>query len=334
MTRAVVLTEPGHLEVRSVAPPTPGPGEVVVSIAWVGICGSDVDLRDGHRPAPYARYPIVPGHEWSGTVAAVGAGVDPALVDQPVVGENIRPCALCAPCQRGDSPACDTQYEETGFTIDGAWADLLVVPAALLHPLPVGADLRSAAGIEPTACAAAALRLVDRAGAKRVAIVGGGTIGLLCAQLTRQAGTEITVIDPDSAKANLARRCGADVVADPHAAAELDSTFDLVFEAAGVTGSATLAAHLARRGGHVVLCGLPPIEDTMHTLVLISKGLNISTVFGASRAAWRDAVDAFVTRRVDPGLLVTHELPLDEASHGLELVAGRTPGMGKVLLRP
>ena len=163
MTRAVIIDRPGRLAVRAVEPPTAQPGEVVVRVAWAGVCGSDVDLFDGHRPGRYARYPIVPGHEWSGVVEAVGDGVDPALLGRPAVGENIRPCTRCAPCHRGDTQACETRYEETGFTIDGAWADVLTVPAALLHPLRDGADLRAAAVIEPAACAAATVRHLDLA---------------------------------------------------------------------------------------------------------------------------------------------------------------------------
>jgi 2-desacetyl-2-hydroxyethyl bacteriochlorophyllide A dehydrogenase len=335
MTRAVVLDGPGRLAVRDVAAPSAGPGEAVVRVEWAGICGSDVDLRDGRRPPPFARYPIVPGHEWSGVVEAVGPGADTGLLNRRVVGENIRSCGRCDPCRRGDTPACETGYEETGFTLDGAWADRLVVPASLLHPLPAAADLRSAAGIEPAACAAAALRRTELVAGQRVAVVGGGTIGLLCAQLARPQASDLVVVDPDAAKTELARRCGADrLVAPELAGRELNARFDVVVEAAGVAGSASLAIELARRGGRVVICGIPPADDTITTLAVVAKRLTISTVFGATQDAWRDAVAAFAADRLDPGVLVTHELDLDDAAHALDLVAGRRPGVGKVLLRP
>jgi len=330
-----VLEEPGRIDVRMVPVANPVPGEVVVRVAWAGICGSDVDLRDGNRPAPFARYPIIPGHEWSGIVEDVGEGVDRSLLGQAVVGENIRPCSQCAPCGRGDIQGCESGYDETGFTIDGAWAEQVIVPASLLHLLPASADLRSAAGIEPAACAAEALRGAVLVRSQRVAIVGGGTIGLLCAQLARQWAGEILVVDPDMSKRDIAEHSGATgFVAPDVAATGFDSYFDLVIEAAGVTGSAGLSIVLARRGGRVVVCGIPPRHDVISTLAVVTKRLQLVSVFGASRGAWIDAVDAFKEQRLDPGQLVTHELGLDAAAHALDLVAGHGAGVGKVLLRP
>ena len=106
----------GEIAVRDRATPVAGPGEVLVRVAWAGICGSDVDLLRGRRPAPFARYPIVPGHEWSGTVEAIGARRRRGVCwPRLVVGENIRPCGTCDPCRRGDVPSCEAGYEETGL---------------------------------------------------------------------------------------------------------------------------------------------------------------------------------------------------------------------------
>jgi 2-desacetyl-2-hydroxyethyl bacteriochlorophyllide A dehydrogenase len=333
--RAVVLDAPKRIQVRMVPLPTAGPGEVLVRVAWAGICGSDVDLRDGNRPVPFARYPVIPGHEWSGIIESIGDGVDGSLLNQPVVGENIRPCSRCAPCGRGDSPGCENTYDEAGFTIDGAWAEQVAVPASLLHRLPPAADLRSAAGLEPAACAAEALRRAELASAPKVAIVGGGTIGILCAQLANQSASELVVVDADPSRVDVAERCGAfGFVGTDAAADQFDSHFDLVIEAAGATGTASLAMKMARRGGRVVLCGIPPADDKISTHVVVTKHLEVASVFGASRDAWIEAVDAFAHGRLNPGLLVTHEFCLDDAAHAVDLVAQHPPGIGKVLLRP
>lgn len=333
MSRAVVLEAPGRLAVRAGERPAPGAGEVVVRVAWAGICGSDVDLHTGRRPPAFARYPVVPGHEWSGTVEVAGDGVAPDLVGRAVVGENIRPCRACSPCRRGDAPACEVAYEETGFTLDGAWADHLVIPAHLLHRLAPGADLRSAAGLEPAACAAEAIRRAGIAPGDHVAIVGGGTIGLLATQLARAAGAgAITVVDPNTTKAALAERSGATTLVAP-AEAQV-GRFDIAIEAAGVVGSTAHALSLLRRGGRLVVCGIPPAEDALATTDLVTKGVRVETVFGAPSRAWRDAVEAFGAGHLDPGLLVTHELDLAEAATALDLVASGAAGVGKVLLRP
>lgn len=333
MSRAVVIEAPGRLRIRPGGPSAPGPGEVLVRVAWAGICGSDVDLLAGNRPEGFVRYPVVPGHEWSGTVAEAGPGVDPALVGRGVVAESIRPCGRCEACHRGNAPVCETRYDETGFTRDGAWADHLVVPAAVVHRLPDGADLRSAAGIEPAACAASAVERVRPVPGDRVAVVGGGTIGLLATQLLRAASpAALVVVEPMRSRWELAERCGATAVV-AGAAAGLGS-FDVVVEAAGATGTAQSALDLARRGARVALAGIPPRSDVVVTQDVVSKQLQVDAVFGAPRSAWDRALAAFGDGAVDPGVLVTHELGLDDAAHALDLVAGREPGVGKVLLRP
>ncbi len=239
VSRAVVIDAPGRLRLDFDREPEPAPDEVLVRVDWAGICGSDVDLLEGLRPRDYVRYPIVPGHEWAGVVVSSGADADRALLGRAVVAEGIRPCWACAPCRHGNAPLCERGYDETGFTRDGAWAEHLVVPAALVHALPDGADLRAAAGIEPAACAAAA---VDRAGVEageaRVAVIGGGTIGLLATQLLRAAApSELVVVEPVIARRELAERCGATRVVTEVTAA-LEASFDVVIEAAGALGSA------------------------------------------------------------------------------------------------
>ncbi|MDG4864338.1 alcohol dehydrogenase catalytic domain-containing protein, partial [Streptomyces sp. T-3] len=138
--------------------PAPGPGEALVRVAAAGICMSDREVYDGHRDAAYVRYPVVPGHEWAGTVEAVGAGVDPALVGRKTVAEGFRACGVCERCRCGETSLCTGGYAETGFTEPGAFADHLTVPARLLHPLNDDADLRAAALLEPSAVIAAAMR--------------------------------------------------------------------------------------------------------------------------------------------------------------------------------
>jgi threonine dehydrogenase-like Zn-dependent dehydrogenase len=208
--RAVLVDEPGKVRVVEMSPRPPGPGEALVRVAWAGICGSDLETVAGTRPAQYVRYPITPGHEWSGTVTAAGSGVRSDLVGKKVVGEGFRACLMCAACRGGDTNLCMSGYSETGFTEPGAWADYLTLPARLLHVLPDTADLRSAALLEPAACVAAAcLKLAVQPG-ERVAVVGAGTLGLLATQLLAAVHPgELTVIDRHTHRESLARRCGA-----------------------------------------------------------------------------------------------------------------------------
>ena len=332
--QAVLVEAPGSLRVVDLPEVRPGPGEVVIDVAYAGICGSDVEILAGRRPPGFIRYPVIPGHEWSGTVSAVGPGCDAMLVGRKVVGEGFWSCRTCPHCRAGDQPLCASDYDETGFTRPGAWAERLVLREDLIHVLADGADLRSAAGLEPAACAADAVARGGVIRGQNVAVVGGGTIGLLAVQLLRAAApAELVVFEPNARRAELAVRFGATCVKNPETADGVRDCFDLVVEAAGAPGSATASVSLARRGGRVVLTGIPGDEAALAVRDLLTKRIELRTVFGAPRSAWLDAIKAFELGHLDPGQLVTHELPMTDAAAAVDLVAGRRPDVGKVLLR-
>lgn len=185
MSTAVVVEAPGEHRLASHEPRQPDAGEALVHVHAVGICGSDREVYQGNRPEGYVRYPLTPGHEWSGTVEAVGAGVPSTLVGRKVVGEGFRNCQVCDRCHAGETTLCTAGYEETGFTQPGAMATTLTLPARLLHVLPDEADLTAAALLEPAACiAAAALKANARPG-ERVAVVGTGTLGMFAVQFLK-----------------------------------------------------------------------------------------------------------------------------------------------------
>ncbi len=334
--QAVRIDGPGRLRVVAAEPRQPRAGEALVRVAWAGICGSDREVLAGTRPAAFVRYPVVPGHEWSGTVVSVGAGAPAELVGRPVVGEGFRSCGRCTACRRGDTNLCAADYDETGFTRPGAWADYLTLPARLLHVLPDGADLRAAAVLEPAACVAAACLKVAPVPGERVAVVGAGTLGLLATQLLRAAGpSELTVVDPKPERGDLARRCGATALRSPAEAAASAGRFDVVVEAAGAAGAARLAVRLARRGGRVALLGLPAVDDDPPSPTdLVLNQVTVLPVFGAPSRAWSHAVRAFASGVLDPAAVITHELPLAEASAALDLLSDAEAGAVKVLLRP
>ncbi len=319
-----------------VEPRSPAPGEALVRVAWAGICGSDRELLAGTRPAPYVRYPIVPGHEWSGTVVDVGPDTDPALVGEPVVGEGFRSCLRCDACRRGDTNLCASTYEETGFTQPGAWADYLTLPARLLHVLPTGADLRAAAGLEPAACVAAACLHAAAVPGERVAVVGAGMLGLLATQLLAAGGpAELTVVHTRPARADLAIRCGASTFITLAETGAHAGRYDAVIETAGASGAARLAAGLVRRGGRVVLTGLPPCDDDPPSPIdLVFNQVTVHTVFGAPSRAWSHAVSAFATGILDPAELMTHEIGLDDAAEAFRVLREERATAVKVLLRP
>ena len=333
MGRAVVIEGPGKLSVQHAEPEEPGHGEVVVRVAWAGICGSDREVLAGTRPEGFVRYPVVPGHEWSGTVVELGSGTDPELLGRHVVGEGFRNCGRCSRCRRGDTTLCAAGYDETGFTQPGAWADELRVPARLLHVLPDDTDLRAAALLEPAACMAAATLLAAVVPGERAAVIGGGTLGLLAAQLIAASGpAELLVVDPRASRAALASRCGATGFCSPGAA---PGGFDVVVEAAGASGTGSLAVRMSRRGGRIVLTGLAGHEaEPIAPADLVTAAVTVHTVFGAPSRAWTHAVRAFTAGLLDPAPLITHDFALEEAERALQLLGFPEVEAGKVLLHP
>ncbi|MFF9342387.1 MULTISPECIES: zinc-binding dehydrogenase [unclassified Streptomyces] len=332
--RAVLVERPGAARLVTRPRPEPGPGEVLVRVAAAGICLSDREVYEGRRPPGYVRYPVVPGHEWSGTVEAVGPGVDPELTGRPCVAEGFRSCGTCERCRYGETSLCTAGYAETGFTEPGAFADRLLVPVRLLHLLPDGSDLRAAALLEPAAVVAAAVRAGRPRPGERIAVVGAGTLGLLAVRwLAAHSPAELAVVDPRAARAGRALDFGASAALAPGEAAH--GAFDLVVETAGAPTTAASSCLLARRGGRVVLTGMfaegAAGIDPVHLSV---SQLELRSVFGASSAAWTDAVRAFSTGLLDPAPLVTHEFPLERFAEALDLVGCGDPAVGKVLLRP
>jgi threonine dehydrogenase-like Zn-dependent dehydrogenase len=334
VSTAVVIEAPGSHQLIRHEPRDPGPGEALVAVHSVGICGSDREVYKGNRPEGYVRYPIVPGHEWSGTVQSVGSGVPEPLVGRKVVGEGFRNCQVCDRCHAGETTLCTAGYEETGFTQPGAMAATLTLPARLLHILPDDADLTSAALLEPAACIAAAALKANAQPGERVAVVGTGTLGMFAVQFLKACSpAELLAIGTRPDRVALSRAYGA---TDSRIKGEkLPDDFDVVIETAGSTSAACTAASLLRRGGRLVLTGIPaPGAQGLDPTALVVRQLQVSTVFGAPPEAWAHAVRVFGAGLLDPLPLVTHELPLAEFSQAIELVGSSDPKVGKVVLHP
>jgi threonine dehydrogenase-like Zn-dependent dehydrogenase len=335
-SRSVVIDEPGSFRLATGPVPEPGPGEVRVAVHAAGVCASDREVFDGTRAEGYVRYPVTPGHEWSGVIEAVGEGVDPALTGRKTVGEGFRACQSCERCRSGETSLCTAGYEETGFTQPGAFADRLVLPARLLHLLDDDADLRAAALLEPAAVTAAAVLAAAPRPGERVAVVGAGTLGLLAVQfLAASSPAELLAVDPRSRPLRTSSAMGATRAVTPEQATGLRGRYDLVIETAGAPTTAHDACLLARRGGRVVLTGMPEAGATGIDPVHLSVSqLTVASVFGAPPSAWAYAVRAFTLGLLRPGALITHEIPLSRFGEAIDLVGSGDPDVGKVLLKP
>jgi threonine dehydrogenase-like Zn-dependent dehydrogenase len=331
-TQALVVSSPGVMALQQQARPAAGPGEVLIRPAAVGLCGTDLDILAGRIDPAYVRYPLVLGHEWSGTVLASGSGsLSPGT---RVVAEGIVPCGHCPRCRAGQTNLCAT-YDEMGFTRDGAAAGYAVVDETLVHPLAPSVSMADGALVEPASVVYRGLASITVKPGCRALVVGDGTVALLAATLLGLwSPAEIAMLGRRPAQAALAATAGAArFETEPDAAG---GGYDLVVEAAGTTGAVLTALAAARRGGTVLLLGLPPHGAAAAVPVddLVNNDLTIRASFGYTSDAWRDVVRLLNAGRLELGFLVTHRFPLGEWAAALDTLRSQDPATprGKVLL--
>ena len=321
--RAFVITGPNESEVRQVAPPAAEPGQVVVDIERAGVCGTDVEfytgemayLRQGH-----ARFPIRIGHEWCGTVAAAGPGVDPAWVGRRVTGDTMLGCGHCRRCLAGRQNVCADRFE---IGIRGGWpgalAEQLVVPAAALHPLPDAVDAAAGALVEPGGNALRSVQAAALGPGDRVLVLGPGTIGLLVAQFALAAGVEVHVMGLSATSLEFARTLG---VHGGWTAGQLPQlSFDAVIDCSDAPGLPALALDLVEPGGRVVYIGLAGQPSLIDTRALVLADVTAVGILGAS-AGLAGTIERYASGSVDPRPLVCATVGLDQVG---AVLAGRRP---------
>jgi L-iditol 2-dehydrogenase len=333
---ALVIAGPGSMSLQEVPEPAPGPGELAIRPAYVGICGTDLELLAGDVDPAYVRYPLIPGHEWSGVIETTGAGVKGLQPGQRVIAEGIIPCRTCARCIRGETNLCET-YDELGFTRPGAAARQVIVPAQVAHVLPDSVSLAEAALAEPAAVAWRALGRGEPRPGDRVAVVGDGTVGLIVAHLAGLfSPAEVAVYGLRPGQARLAAELGATGFEGVDSADGcLDHRgFDLVVEAAGTAPAVEAAIGLARRGGRVVLVGLAGNDVTARFPidVAVNNDLRVSASFAYTSGAWAEVAGLLRAGRIRLGPLITHRFPFEDYAGAYQALRNGSEPRGKVLL--
>jgi threonine dehydrogenase-like Zn-dependent dehydrogenase len=308
--RAFIITGPGRAEVGEVDEPVAGPGEVVVDVARAGVCGTDMEFFTGDMAYLHtgeAAYPVRIGHEWCGTVSAVGAGVDPAWIGRRVTGDTMLGCGHCARCRSGRQHLCADRYEigiRNGRP--GALAARLPVPVRALHVLPFS-DETLGALVEPGGNALRAVLAAGLSPGSRVLISGPGTIGLLAAQFARSQGAEVHLLGLDL---SFARSLG---FGNAWTAAELpDVAFDAVIDASNAATLPACAIDRVEPGGRVVLIGIAGEPSLVDTRRIVLRDLTVVGILGAS-GGLAETISRYASGAVDPRPLVAATVGLDEA---------------------
>lgn len=333
MSAALVISRPGEHRLVEQTEATPGAGEVVVRVHSNGICRSDADVLRGARPRGLVRYPLTPGHEWSGTVERLGDGVAPHLLGRKVVGESMRGCRLCEPCHVDRSTLCEAGYEEAGFTQPGGMAHTLVVPALSLHVLPDEADLAAAALLEPAACAVTAVLRANVRQGESVAVLGDGVLGLLAAQFLADARAgRVTVVGSRPDRSAMATHHGAHAYV-PFGEPPFHS-FDVAIHTVDARTTSQQTLGVLRDGGRLICTSTSPGPEPFDIHELVQRQLKVQSVLSATSAAWSLAVRGFAAGRLATRSLITHTFGLSAYEQALNLVASDDSAVGKVLLDP
>jgi L-iditol 2-dehydrogenase len=323
--RAIEFHGAERLEIVERPDPAPGPGELLIAPAAVGICGTDVEIFDGSMAYfrdGLAAYPIVPGHEWAGEVVDVGRGVAGFAPGDRVVGEVAIGCGRCVRCRAGRPQVC-ARRSETGIVHrDGAMASRLVFPAGHAHRVEL--EPRAAALVEPTSVALNAARRGE-VRERSVAVIGAGPIGLLTAQCARAEGAAaVFVADSREDRAKVARALGFGSVP------EGEDEIDAAILCAGGEAAVDAALKTVRPGGLVVavgLCGAPKVPFDYDRL--ITHDLAVRGVLG-SVGLWPDAIGLIASGAVETEPLVTAVYPIEDTRAALEALATNL----KVLIDP
>jgi threonine dehydrogenase-like Zn-dependent dehydrogenase len=325
--RAFVVTGPRRSEVAEVDGPAPAPGQVVVDVDRVGVCGTDVELFTGemaYLPEGHAAFPMRLGHEWCGTVSAVGDGADPGWLGRRVTGDTMLGCGACDRCRAGRPHVCEYRFEigiRGGFP--GALAEQLAVPAAALHALPATVDGAAGALVEPGGSALRAVRAAALAPGERLLVIGPGTIGLLTAMFALAQGAEVHVVGVTEPSLDFARTLG---VHGAWTASDLPRLpFDAVVDASTSPAVPAVALDLVEPGRRVVYIGVAGRPSVIDTRTVVLKDVTAVGILGAS-AGLAGTIERYADGSVDPRPLVAATVGLGEVGGVLE--GWRPPGSG------
>ena len=234
--------------------PKPGAGQILVKVKMTGICGSDVPrvLKNGAH-----FYPIVLGHEFSGVVEELGEGVTAFRVGDRVAGIPLVPCMQCDDCLKGNYALCKN-YTFIGSRVQGSFAEYVVLPAQNAVKFDNCVSFEQGAFFEPATVALHGVKCADYKGGGKVAILGGGTIGLFTMQWAKIFGAKsVTVFDISDERLSLAKKLGADSVVNTMETGFGAEKFDYVFETAGQVTTIKAAFEVAANKASVCCIGTP-----------------------------------------------------------------------------
>lgn len=319
--RAISFTAEGELSLEERPVPDPGPKEILIETAAVGICGTDTHVFDGEFEGTV--FPLVPGHEATGTIVALGPNVNDGVFDFEV-GDHVAvnpstTCGECEYCLNGHQNLCPKWNGLGVVASDGASQQFFTAPATNVYQLRAETDLHRAALIEPLACAIRGWDMLPRRMGDHVLVYGAGTMGLLMAQLARLAGAaSTTVVDLNPDRLTAAAECGIELRYTSADEADRDK-WDVVIDATGNIKAIEDAITRVKPSGYFQDFGVAPADETARYSPFRVYRDEITFVGSmAVQNSFGRAVELFEAGAVNAAAMISHSYTLDDYSQALE----------------
>ncbi len=333
-----VMTSPGVIEFRQVPTPEPGPGQVLIKIMEIGVCGSDIHVYHGEHP--FTSYPVTQGHEVSGIVEKLGPGAEGLVPGQKVTIQPQLVCGKCWPCRHGKYNLCE-ELRVMGFQATGVASEYFAVDAAKVTPLPEEMSLEEGAMIEPLAVAVHAVRRAGDVAGKDICVLGAGPIGILVAQAAKGMGAgRVMVTDISSLRLEKARECGADFCVNTkekdfgQALAECfgPDKADVIYDCAGNDITMGQAIQYARKGSTIILVAVFAKTAHVDLAVLNDHELDLNTSMMYRNEDYVEAIRLAASGRVRLMPLLSKRFPFREYLDAYRYIDENRESAMKVLI--
>jgi len=333
-----VMTAPGQIVFRQVEKPSPHPGEALIQMRRIGVCGSDIHVFHGKHP--YTSYPVVQGHEVSGVIAELGEGVTGFQPGDLVTFTPQVTCGECYPCRHGMYHICD-HLKVMGFQTGGAAQEFFPVPAEKVLKLPASITADQAAMIEPASVAVHALGRAGDVSGKQVLVLGAGTIGNLVGQVAKAMGArKVLITDISEYKLEKARLSGLDAAVNTQKEDLADALLlefgpdkaDLILECVGVQPTINQAVTLARKGTTIVVVGVFGQKPQVDLGLVQDRELSLVGTLMYQRADYEEAIRFVSQGKLHLDVLVSHHFPFVRYLEAYQTIDASQGNIMKVMI--
>ncbi len=344
--KAIVVTGPGDVRMIETDRPVAGPGDVLVKVAYSGICGTDLSIASGDTSLVkegLIRYPVRIGHEWSGVVETAGENVKDFMPGDRVTGDPAVSCGVCGHCRSGDYPLCE--HLRSVGTIncwDGSFAEYMLMPSRHLHKLPGDTGLDEAALIEPATVALAGVKKLNITSDSTVLVMGTGAIGLAAVALAKNAGAKrVLLCGRKQPKLAIGKRMGADAVVNVTTDSLQEFVFqntdgkgvNAVLETSGAVETISQCLQVTARAGTVALVGFYEAKlDGFDIDRVVTGEIQLRGIMGEFGLV-EEVITILRTGALDLKPLITHRLAFEEAVEALRPAGGRNDTRIKMLVK-